>query len=75
MLRFNFEHTNLIGFVEGLPQTEIARVQTRVLVPDGGTILLGGQKITSEKKDGRKVLKKLLVLVKAEKHKPQKPQP
>ena len=31
-----------------LPQTEISRVQTRVSVPDGGTLLLGGQKITAE---------------------------
>jgi len=31
-----------------LPQTEISRVQTRVSVPDGGTLLLGGQKVTSE---------------------------
>jgi len=31
-----------------LPQTEISRVSTRVNVPDRGTILLGGQKITEE---------------------------
>ncbi|MHC4396325.1 MAG: hypothetical protein ACYS1A_11790 [Planctomycetota bacterium] len=31
-----------------LPQTEISRVQTRVNVPDGGTLLLGGQKVTEE---------------------------
>jgi general secretion pathway protein D len=31
-----------------LPQTELSRVQTRVSVPDGGTLLLGGLKITAE---------------------------
>ena len=30
------------------PETEISRVETRVSVPDGGTLLLGGQKLTSE---------------------------
>jgi len=31
-----------------LPQTEISRVKTRVSVPDGATLLLGGQKLTAE---------------------------
>ena len=31
-----------------LPQTEISKVRTRVSVPDGGTLLLGGQKLTEE---------------------------
>jgi type II secretory pathway component GspD/PulD (secretin) len=31
-----------------LPETEYSQVQTRVSVPDGGTLLLGGQKITAE---------------------------
>ena len=31
-----------------LPDTEISRVETRVSVPDGGTLLLGGQKLTAE---------------------------
>ena len=30
------------------PDTEISRVETRVSVPDGGTLLLGGQKLTAE---------------------------
>ena len=30
------------------PETEISRVETRVSVPDGGTLLLGGQKLTAE---------------------------
>ncbi|MHC4125622.1 MAG: hypothetical protein ACYSRR_04095, partial [Planctomycetota bacterium] len=30
------------------PETEISKVQTRVSVPDGGTLLLGGQKVTAE---------------------------
>ncbi|MDD5326430.1 MAG: hypothetical protein PHY02_01290 [Phycisphaerae bacterium] len=31
-----------------LPETEISRVQTRVSVPDRATLLLGGQKITTD---------------------------
>jgi len=30
------------------PTTELSRVETRVSVPDGGTLLLGGHKLTSE---------------------------
>ena len=30
------------------PETEVSRVETRVSVPDGGTLLLGGQKVTAE---------------------------
>ena len=30
------------------PDTEISKIQTRVLVPDSGTLLLGGQKLTAE---------------------------
>ena len=30
------------------PETEVSRVETRVSVPDRGTLLLGGQKITTE---------------------------
>jgi len=35
-------------YVIEFPETEVSRVQTRVCVPDGGTLLLGGQKLTSE---------------------------
>jgi len=31
-----------------LPETEVSQVQTRVSVPDGGTLLLGGQKVSVE---------------------------
>jgi general secretion pathway protein D len=31
-----------------LPETEVSQVQTRVSVPDGGTLLLGGQKVCVE---------------------------
>ena len=31
-----------------LPETESSTVMTRVSVPDSGTLLLGGQKITAE---------------------------
>ena len=31
-----------------IPETETLNITTRVNIPDGGTLLLGGQKITSE---------------------------
>ena len=44
-----------------VPETEFSSVQTRVSVPDGGTLLLGGQKITAEieKEAGVPVLSKI----------------
>ena len=50
-----------------LPQTEISRVKTRVSVPDGGTLLLGGQKLTAEaeKEVGVPVLSKIPLLGRA----------
>lgn len=47
-----------------LPETEISRVQTRVSVPDGGTLLLGGQKLTveTEVEAGVPVLSKIPIL-------------
>ncbi len=66
LLELEFKHTNLLGFIEGLPQTEIVQIKTRVLVPNGSTLLLGGQKLTNEQ-DGQEVLKTLFCLVKAEK--------
>jgi type II secretory pathway component GspD/PulD (secretin) len=50
-----------------LPQTEISRVQTRVSVPDSGTLLLGGQKITAETdtEAGVPILSKIPILGRA----------
>jgi type II secretory pathway component GspD/PulD (secretin) len=47
-----------------LPQTERSRVKTRVSVPDGGTLLLGGLKrsASDEKEVGVPVLSKIPVL-------------
>jgi type II secretory pathway component GspD/PulD (secretin) len=47
-----------------LPETEISRVETRVSVPDGGTILLGGQKLTAEreKESGVPIVSKIPVI-------------
>jgi len=47
-----------------VPETETSSVMTRVSVPDGGTLLLGGQKITSEveKEAGVPVLSKLPII-------------
>ena len=65
LLELDFEHINFLGFEDGLPQTEITRIRSRAVVPDGQTLLLGGQKITDEDEQG--VIKMLLFLVKAEK--------
>jgi len=47
-----------------VPETERSSVQTRVSVPDGGTLLLGGQRITAEveKEAGVPVLSKIPLL-------------
>jgi general secretion pathway protein D len=47
-----------------LPETETSQIMTRVSVPDGGTLLLGGQKITAqvEKEVGVPVLSKIPIL-------------
>ncbi|MGC8624461.1 MAG: hypothetical protein ACP5VQ_04270 [Phycisphaerae bacterium] len=39
--------SSLPGFVQ-LPDTQITEVQTTVSVPDGGTLLLGGERVTGE---------------------------
>ncbi len=43
-----FESDSAIEYSISFPETEVSRVQTRVSVPDGGTLLLGGQKLTAE---------------------------
>jgi type II secretory pathway component GspD/PulD (secretin) len=47
-----------------VPETETSSVMTRVSIPDGGTLLLGGQKITSEieKEAGVPILSKIPIL-------------
>jgi len=47
-----------------LPETEIAEIRTRVMVPDGGTVLLGGQKLSAEveKESGIPVISKIPIL-------------
>jgi len=47
-----------------VPETETSTVMTRVSVPDGGTLLLGGQKITAEieKEVGVPILSKIPII-------------
>ena len=47
-----------------VPETETSSVMTRVSVPDGGTLLLGGQKITAEveKESGVPILSKIPII-------------
>lgn len=46
------------------PETEVSRIQTRVSVPDGATLLLGGLKLTAEveKESGVPILSKIPIL-------------
>ncbi|MDD5458816.1 MAG: hypothetical protein PHF37_05445 [Phycisphaerae bacterium] len=50
-----------------LPQTELSRVMTRVIVPDGGTLLLGGQKVSEDikRQAGTPILSKLPIIGRA----------
>jgi type II secretory pathway component GspD/PulD (secretin) len=50
-----------------VPETEEAMVSTRVNVPDGGTLLLGGHKLTQEvdKESGVPILSKIPIIGKA----------
>ncbi|MHC4657984.1 MAG: hypothetical protein ACYS83_02250 [Planctomycetota bacterium] len=75
LLDVDFEISQLIGFEERLykekypyqiPKTEVVSSSTRLLVPDGGTVLIGGDKIKVKKEDGERVEGNLLVLIKAE---------
>jgi type II secretory pathway component GspD/PulD (secretin) len=70
-----FEHTNLFGFIKRMykgqypyeiPEMGIVKLTSRTAVPDGGTVLLGGQKVTAEEY-GRSVQKEILLLIKAKK--------
>jgi type II secretory pathway component GspD/PulD (secretin) len=56
--------TNVFSYNVTLPQTERSRVKTRVNVPDGGTLLLGGLKRTAgtEKEVGVPVLSKIPII-------------
>jgi len=54
----------VVKYTMSLPETEISRVRTRVSVPDGGTLLLGGQKVTEEveREAGVPVLSKIPII-------------
>jgi Flp pilus assembly secretin CpaC/tetratricopeptide (TPR) repeat protein len=54
----------LTSYPVTVPETETSSVMTRVSVPDGGTLLLGGQKITAEidKESGIPILSKIPIL-------------
>ena len=55
------------NLVIDFPETEVSRVQTRVVVPDGGTLLLGGQKVTVEvdREVGVPILSKIPIIGRA----------
>jgi len=54
----------IVQYKTTVPEVENSTVQTRVSVPDGGTLLLGGQKITAsiEKEVGVPILSKVPLL-------------
>lgn len=75
ILDVDFELSEVIGFEKRMykekypykiPQIDVVSTKTHCLFPNGKTLLIGGQKIITEE-DGRKMQKKLLVLMKAEK--------
>jgi general secretion pathway protein D len=51
-------------YKQELPETEMSQVMTRVSVPDGATLLLGGQKVTAEveREAGVPVMAKLPII-------------
>jgi type II secretory pathway component GspD/PulD (secretin) len=76
MLDIDFEISRLSGFEEHVykgrytyqtPSMYVLSSSTTVLMPDGGTVLIGGRKITVENDDGHIEEKNLLVLIKAKK--------
>ena len=61
------EQSQIVDYPVVVPETETSQVMTRVSVPDGGTLLLGGQKITVEvdKEAGVPVLSKIPIIGRA----------
>ena len=59
--------TNVSGVFIGLPIITLQDIQTTVSVPDGGTLLIGGQKLTGEveREMGVPVLSKLPIINRA----------
>jgi general secretion pathway protein D len=55
---------DVVTTTEDLPETEISVIQTRVSVPDGGTLLIGGLKRTAQntKEAGVPILSKIPVI-------------
>jgi general secretion pathway protein D len=53
--------TDIFTYEQALPETQQSQVSTRVSVPDGGTLLLGGMKLTvhEEREAGVPVMSKL----------------
>lgn len=71
-LELEFEIRNLLGFEDGLPQTEIIRVKMHAMFAIGQTLVIGGHKISSKnEEDGQISQKEVLVLIKAERVKPE----
>lgn len=49
-----------------IPMTEIVSIKTRIAVPTGEALFIGGRKVKTENEAGQVVEKHLLVLIKAE---------
>lgn len=75
LLDVDFSHTNVLSmenytYKKGeyplqIPETESVGIESRVVIPDGGTLVLGGQEITTKDKSGVEQKRSLLVLIKA----------
>jgi tetratricopeptide (TPR) repeat protein len=57
-------NSQIVEYPVTVPETETSQVMTRVSVPDGGTLLLGGQKITVDidKEAGVPILSKIPII-------------
>ncbi|HUV64364.1 MAG TPA: hypothetical protein VMW24_10740 [Sedimentisphaerales bacterium] len=56
--------TQVVQYDVQLPETEYSTLMTRVSVPDGGTLLMGGQRVTAqvEKEAGVPILSKIPII-------------
>lgn len=67
MLDVYFEYTNLLGFEEGLPSTEITSVKSRICLPDNIWLIMSELANVTRKENDQQVPKNLVLLIKAKK--------
>lgn len=79
LLNLDLSFSILVGYEKRLyedgneydvPKAEIVSLSTQVMVPDGGTLLIGGGRCNIETEDGQIAERDLLILIKPEKTEP-----